>query len=110
MIVKINVKSKGEESVMLFGNSYKNWEEQFREYCFTFKPIEVLWVVTSPEKWIGWGGLKWCEEKEFQNELNREGCQQNDLDNTKPRKYDLINFNQNRIASNIAHKIAERYT
>lgn len=93
----------------MFGNSYKNWEEQFREYCFTFKPIEVLEVETSSEKWKGWGGLKWCNETEFQHELNREGCQQNEPDNPKPRKYEYMRFNSNQIVSNIANKIARRY-
>jgi len=109
MILRIKLKSKGENFTMMFGNSYKNWEEQFREYCFIFKPIDVLGVETSSEKWIGCGGLKWCNETEFQHELNREGCQQDEADNPEPRKYEYMRFNSNQIASNIANKIALRY-
>jgi hypothetical protein len=109
MIVRIELKSKRKTPTMMFGNSYKNWGEQFREYCFIFKPIEIIQVETSPEKWIGWGGLKWCNESEFQHELSREGCQQNDQDNPKPRKYHYMKFNRNQIVENIANKIARRY-
>ena len=109
MIVKIKLKSKDEVFTMMFGNSYKDWDEQFREYCSAFKPIEVLLVVTSPEKWKGWGGLKWCNENEFQNELNREGCQDKDPDNPNPRIYENMRFIQNQIASNIAYNVARRY-
>lgn len=109
MIVRIKLKSKGETFTMMFGNSYKNWEEQFREYCYNFKPIDIIDVETSPEKWKGWGGLKWCNETEFQHELNREGCQDKDPDNPKPRKYEYMRFNLNQIVSNIANKIARRY-
>jgi len=109
MIVKIKLESKGKIFTMLFGNSYKNWDEQFREYCSIFKPSEVLKVETSPEKWKGWGGLKWCNETEFQQELNREGCQQNHPNNPNPRNYKYMRFNSNQIASNIANKIARMY-
>jgi hypothetical protein len=109
MIVRIKLKTKNEVFTMMFGNSYKNWEEQFREYCFTFKPIEIIQIETSPEKWKGWGGLKWCNENEFQHELNMEGCQQNEPDNTKPRKYEYMRFGSNKIVENIANKIARRY-
>ncbi len=109
MIVKIKLKTKRKIITMMFGNSYKNWEEQFREYCFNYRPIGVLAVETSPDKWIGWGGLKWCDEMEFQHELNREGCQQNDPDNSSPRKYEYMRFNTNNIVSNIANKIARKY-
>jgi len=106
MIVKIKLKSKNEVFTMLFGNSYKNWEAQFREYCSTFKPIEVISIETSKADWKGWGGLKWCNEAEIQNELNREGCQPDDPDNPKSRIYSDIVFNQNKVSENIAKKIA----
>jgi hypothetical protein len=109
MIVKIKLKLRRETFTMMFGNSYKDWDEQFREYCSMFKPVEVLSVVTSKEKWIGWGGLKWCNENEFQNELNREGCQEKDFDNPNPRDYSSMNFKQNQMVGNMARKIAERY-
>lgn len=109
MIVRIKLKSKDEVFTMMFGNSYKDWDEQFREYCSMFKPTEILSVVTSPEKWKGWGGLKWCNENEFQHELNREGCQDKDSDNPNPRIYENMQFIQNQTASNIAHNVARRY-
>lgn len=109
MIVKIKIKSEGEIITMLFGNSYKRWDIQFREYCWLFKPIEVLEVETAKDKWKGWGGLKWCNENEFQNELNREGCQSSDLDNPKPRVYANMVFKSNKIAENIINKIARSF-
>lgn len=109
MIVKIKLKSKDEVFTMMFGTSYKDWDEQFKEYCSMFKPIEVLSIVTSSEKWKGWGGLKWCNENEFQNELNREGCQDKDPDNPNPRIYANMKFIQNQIASTIAHNVAKKY-
>jgi hypothetical protein len=109
MVVRIKLKSKDEVFTMMFGNSYKNWEEQFREYSRAFKPLEIIRVETSSEKWIGWGGLKWCNEKEFQNELNREGCQDSDPDNPKPRIYDNMKFDLNAKVLQRAVKINERY-
>lgn len=108
MIVKIKIKTNTEEFTMLFGNSYKNWQEQFREYCFTFKPVEVLSARTSREEWKGWGGLKWCQEAEFQNELNTEGCQEGEI-NPNPRIYENMKFNYNPIVENTAKKISRRY-
>jgi len=106
MIVKIKLKSKdNDEFTMMFGNSYKSWESQFREYCQNFKPVEILQLETSKEDWIGWGGLKWCSEDEFQDELNREGCQEGELDNSDPRIYAEMHFVFNKIAENIANKI-----
>ena len=109
MIVRIKLKSKDEVFVMMFGNSYKDWNEQFSEYCSMFKPIEFISIETSSEKWKGWGGLKWCNENELQNELNREGCQDKDPDNPKPRIYENMHFGINKIVGNMARKIAERY-
>ena len=110
MIVRIEIKPKeGEPFTMMFGNSYKSWEQQFREYSFMFKPIEVLSVDSSKHDWIGWGGLKWCNETEFQHCLNREQCQYNDKDNINARKYEYMKFNSNQIAFNIARKIARRF-
>ncbi len=109
MIVRVKLILKEEIVTLMFGKSYKKWEEQFREYCFTFKPIELLSVETSAEKWISWGGLKWCVESEFQYELNREGCQENEADNINPRKYSYMKFVSNPIALNIANKIIRRY-
>ena len=91
MIVKIKMISKGETFTMMFGDSYKTWSAQFREYCSIFKPLKVVEAETSYSKWIGWGGLKWCNETEFQNELNEEGCQSGET-NPNPRLYFNMNF------------------
>lgn len=107
MIVKIKIKSSSDTFTMLFGNSYKKWTEQFREYCYAFKPIEVLEVETSKEDWKGWGGLKWCNEDEFQEELNREGVQQNEPDNPKPRNYSKMEFYFSKHISDEVFKISE---
>jgi len=108
MIVRIKVKEKEQIDIMLFGNSYKTWDEQFQEYCRMYKP-EILEIATSPEKWKSWGGLKWCKEECFQHELNREGCQENEPDNPKPRKYENMRFVENRIVENMGRKIAKKY-
>lgn len=105
MIVRIKLKLEEDIYTVMFGDSYKNWESQFREYCYVFKP-KVLEVETLSEKWIGWGGLKWCVEEEFQKELNREGCQDKDPDNPNPRIYCNMAFTSNQIAFNIANNIA----
>ena len=90
MIVRITFSA---EHIMLFGDSYKTWDEQFREYWRKFrkelhKPIRVD---ESKDKWKGWGGMKWCSTEHFQEELNREGCQDNEPDNPNPRQYkDMI--------------------
>ena len=104
MIVKLTLKFETEELIMLFGNSYKNWDAQFREYCRLHKPLSILSAETSKEEWIGWGSLKWCPDDDFQNELNREGCQQNEPDNPKPRKYQYFRFNDNKIVFNQCNK------
>ena len=81
---------------MLFGDSYKRWQLQFEEYVrivkargFSIIPISA-WK--SKSEWIGWGGLKWCEESSFQEELNREGVQDGEPDNKNPRKYSDMKF------------------
>lgn len=105
MIVKIILQTEKEILIMMFGNSYENWRDQFREFAVRYKVKEVLSVYSAPNKWIGWGGLKWCEEKDFQNQLNREGCQQDDPDNPNPRIYSEMCFNYNPIAFFTASKI-----
>lgn len=105
MIVRIELKFKDDAILtMLFGNSYKTWYQQFSEYCRNFRPVEILSIRSCSEKWIG-TGLKWCREDEFQQELNREDCQQNEPDNSNPRKYLYFTFNSNKILENIAKKI-----
>lgn len=89
---------------MLFGNSYKKWHVQMiefmgRYFCNDGKGWRkdkwigrILRVEKSNAPWIGWGGLKWCEDKEFQEELNREGVQRNEPDNPNPRLYAEMDF------------------
>ncbi|MGM7720636.1 spore protein H [Metabacillus sp. Hm71] len=89
MIVRVTF---SEDHVMLFGDSYKPWRIQLDEYMWSFKPEKVLNVESSHSKWVGWGGLKWCPDSKFQHQLNREGCQDNDPDNPKPRQYHKMNF------------------
>jgi hypothetical protein len=101
MIVKIELEFKEKERItMLFGNSYKNWTQQFTEYCIRHKPIYILSAYSSPEKWISWAGLKWCDHESFQSELNRENCQ---------RKYKDMIFKINKIVFNQAKEIIKRY-
>lgn len=84
------------DRVMMFGNSYKPWEMQYDEYIWFCKnnniKLELINVETSHSKWISWGGLKWCPEERFQEQLNREGCQDDEPDNPKPRQYTKMNF------------------
>ena len=79
---------------MMFGASYKPWTLQFDEYCWNYKKqlADIKHVQASDEKWVGWGGLKWCPEENFQNQLNREGCQSSDPDNPNPRQYKSMSF------------------
>lgn len=106
MIYKIEFKNKDDEGTftMLFGNSYKKWYTQLNEFIYRFytpdgegwrwEYIEdkIVKVQRSRSNWIGWGGLKWCREDVFQQELNREGCQDNEPDNPTPRKFSDMVF------------------
>ena len=82
-------KPDGSHQVMMFGDSYKEWEEQkaeFERYREHSRWVELeRWISKSP--WKGWGGLMWCREEDFQEELNREGCQYGEPDNPRPRRY-----------------------
>lgn len=105
MIAKLElIAGDGEKVTMMFGDSYKSWENQFNQWSFTWKPKELISAESTKEKWIGWGGLKWCCEDNFQKELNREGCQSSDPDNPKPRKYENMVFVKNQIVENIVKK------
>lgn len=98
MIIKIQfLNSKtGETFTMMFGNSYKKWREQVDEYMRMSRArneqIEPIKMWKSLSKWIAWGGLKWCNENDFQKELNREGVQMDEPDNKNPRKYSEMVF------------------
>lgn len=81
---------------MMFGNSYKPWTMQLEEYLFMLKRKgeldDYIDVTVSDSQWVGWGGLKWCPEKDFQHQLNREGCQSDEPDNHNPRQYKEMEF------------------
>ena len=91
MIVKIEF---NDNLTMLFGNSYKDFDEQLEEYIRINKDLLPHPVIAwqSGSKWIGWGGLKWCSEKGFQKQLDREGCQYGESDNPSPRIYKDMSF------------------
>lgn len=105
MTVRVTFRKENKEFKMLFGNSYKYWYTQATEYIYRnhgsetegwrysdLNELEILEVEKSHSPWVGWGGLKWCTEDLFQEELNREGVQQNEPDNLKPRQYDNFKF------------------
>ena len=105
MTYRATITDGTETIVMMFGDSYKSWRDQFREFMFQEfgkkgkgkgmkSDLDHLSVTLekSRSKWVGWGGLKWCAEQEMQNELNREGCQETDPDNPKPRQYEDFRF------------------
>ena len=80
----------------MFGDSYKSWKLQFKEFVRMCKanenPVEPISAYKSNSRWIGWGGLRWCEEEDFQSQLNREGVQRDEVDNPKPRLYSKMKF------------------
>ncbi|MES5957434.1 spore protein H [Bacillus fungorum] len=102
-----------ESHVMMFGNSYKTWEEQLDEYLWLLKRDgelnSVKGVTVSDNKWVSWGGLKWCPENKFQHQLNREGCQSDEPDNPNPRQYKDMKFYPDVAVANKVIKAAEKY-
>lgn len=94
MTVKVKYRNKvsGKIFEILFGDSYKDWQTQKVEYERLYKDEEEIEITKSNTKWIGWGGLKWCEYKDLQEQLNREGCQDKDPDNLNPRKVEDFIF------------------
>ena len=102
MIVKITFQNlENQTETYLFGDSYKNWNVQFEEFissCSRANLKALVSVEVSKSDWIAWGGLKWCKEEYFQEELNREGCQSDDPDNPNPRQYtDMIFYKAPKI-------------
>lgn len=105
MTVRVTFRKNGKEWKMLFGNSYKYWYTQAVEYIYRnhgsktmgwrfedLENLEIVEVEKSRSAWKGWGGLKWCAEDLFQEELNREGVQDNEPDNPKARQYSSFKF------------------
>jgi len=99
MIVKIQFSSEGEIYTILFGDSYKKWEVQLREYLYTFKNTEIMKIESCPDKWIDFGGLKWCSINRFQDELNRENPR-------SPRFFHNMKFS---FSEKIADKVNQIY-
>jgi hypothetical protein len=58
-------------TVLFFGDSYRKWFDQLREYCVSWKQPRPG-VVKSTEKWISYGGLKWCDESYLRESLLNE--------------------------------------
>ena len=108
MIVKIKI---NEDLTMMFGDSYKPWHMQFEEWLWLHKDkeIEPVNIETTAEKWIGWGGLKWCPESKIQEQFNREGCQENEPDNPNPRQYAHMRFKNNPVVTARVKKIIRNY-
>lgn len=76
MIVRLHLlmpEHQWKAHVMLFGNSYKTWQQQFREYLLTKRVDGVEMAAYSPFRWIEVGGLKWCNVIEWHEELEKEG-------------------------------------
>jgi len=59
-------------TVMLFGDSYRKWFDQLREFC-NLHEMPRPDVVKCPAKWISFGGLKWCSETHLAQALETEG-------------------------------------
>lgn len=95
MIVRICF-SNGE--VMMFGDSYKPWDMQAREFLRYNPALKdgIILIEKSKDKWVSWGGLKWCPESSFQEYLNREGVQQHEDDNPRPRQFGDMKFTEDR--------------
>lgn len=91
MIVRITFE---DESVMMFGDSYKPWHMQMDEFMRRCADglARPKNVEESKSKWVAWGGLKWCSEDGFQHQLNREGSQEWEPDNPNPRQYIEMTF------------------
>lgn len=102
-----------ESNVMMFGNSYKPWDMQMDEYLWLLKRNGELGsfeeVTVSDSAWVGWGGLKWCPEEDFQHQLNREGCQSSELDNSNPRQYKDMIFYRDSTVTKKVNKMFENY-
>jgi hypothetical protein len=86
MIVRVTLIIDTKAEVILFGDDYKSWQSQLREFCGSAKtkPKEILRFEKSTGK-LGCFGLKSCPEGEYQNELNKENPK-------NPRQYKHFRF------------------
>jgi hypothetical protein len=80
--------------MMFFGDSYKQWQEQFREYhnlhMAGIKPIQFEYSFT---RWIG-GGAKWRNQSLFLESLANEN-----------RRLDDFNFKAFEPTANVLHNL-----
>lgn len=119
MIVRVSMlDNNNKQFVMLFGDSYKKWDMQVWEYfnyaiqwydddiILQCNVLKIVNVEKCNAAWKSWGGLKWCEESSFQNELNREGAQDNEPDNPTPRQYKDMHFV---YSGHVARKVKKTY-
>ena len=104
MTVRVTIKENdGSHRVVMFGDSYKKWTTQFEEWIWNqfSNNVESAWkfcdsdvqgrvvdAAISKSAWISHGGLKWCNENIFQDELNREGASLS----IPPRQYKDFKF------------------
>lgn len=72
-----------DDTVMLFGTSYRSWWSQLQEYLRMAKHHAIKSLEVSSEPWVGFGGLKWCAPESLPGELDQEG---------KGRKIEDFNF------------------
>jgi hypothetical protein len=56
---------------MLFGDSYRTWDDQLLEYTRVFKACP-RGLAASPQPWVRYAGLKWCEPGRLQEQLDAE--------------------------------------
>lgn len=102
MIVKIKFEDlSGKTWSMLFGNSYKDWKDQFEEYLFDLNywwdskqmmrcgVYNIRTVESCKDKWIQSGGLKWCLDTNAGKQLKIEAEL---LKLKKPRKFEDFKF------------------
>lgn len=119
--VRLTITRGDDTTVILTGTSYKEWWQQAVEYIYRnfgsedkgwrFRDIEDLEINVehSMSKWKGWGGLKWCKPEFFQQELNREGVQQDEPDNPNPRQFSSFRFGSYYIGHEKLIKELKRY-
>lgn len=61
-------------AAMLFGNSYRDWDDQLREFCCMWDAVQVpVSISGSSFPWVAYGGLKWCAPEGLQQSLDEEG-------------------------------------
>lgn len=99
--IRFHSAETGKRFTMMFGDSYKKWKEQYKEYLrLNEGKVMPIMAWKSNSKFVGWGGLKWCDEEEFQNQLNREGMSKDEADNLNARQYSSFVFKEIQLPTN----------